>query len=148
MTMMMPVTAAMLAAFLILFQQFLMMAVGMYRFKVRRGVGHGDDQVLERITRRHGNLVENAAIFVVTVALLEGLTGQTPTVAWLCGVFAGARVLHALGFSTLGGSHTPDFSAGNLPFIAMRSFGAMGTALSGIAAGGFLAATLIARSAV
>ena len=70
--------SAWLAAYLLVLQMFLMMTVGMYRTKKQQGVGfQADDLTLERLIRRHGNLAENAGIFIASITLLEIVSGST-----------------------------------------------------------------------
>lgn len=130
-----PIIAATLGAFLIILQQSLMLTVGMHRALTKIGVGYGEDLHLERKVRRHGNLAENAAIFVVLLALAE-LHGISETVLfWFAVVFAAARVSHALGFMSLDGSHNTD---GNKLFLILRAGGAFGSVFAGIGLGGYL----------
>lgn len=139
-----PDIAAATAAVLLLLQQVLMLNTGLYRAKTGIGVGTGGDLTLERRMRRHGNLAENAAIFVAGLALLELYTGTTPVVMGFAAVFLAARLLHIVGFSTISGSHGPagpGGPAGRL-FVAIRATGATGSALTGIALGGYLLALL------
>ena len=70
-----PYVAASVGAVLIILQQILMMIAGTHRGKVNIGVGFGDDKDLERKIRRHGNLAENAAIFLVVLSFAEILSG-------------------------------------------------------------------------
>jgi hypothetical protein len=136
-----PVITAATAGVLLIFQQLLMLSVGMYRVKVRRGVGHGEDLQLERLVRRHGNLAENAAVFLVGLGLLELATGSGPVTLGFAGVFLAARLFHALGFSSLAGSHLAE---GSKLFLLLRSSGAILSALAGVALGGYLLARLAA----
>jgi len=130
-----PIVSAVTAGFLIVLQQLLMLSVGMYRVKVKRGVGFGDDANLERLIRQHGNLTENAAIFVVVLALLELATGPTIAVSGLAAGFVVARLAHMAGFSSLAGSHLAE---GSKLFLLLRSAGATASALVSIAAGALL----------
>ncbi len=131
-----PIVAASLGAFLIIFQMILMLNVGMHRFSTMIGVGVGEDLNLERKMRRHGNLAENAAIFTVVLAFIEAYGAAPLAVSGLAGLFAVARLCHALGFMSLSGSHNP---GSNRFFLVMRSGGAFGTAFAGLGAGGYLA---------
>ncbi|MEL6693915.1 MAG: MAPEG family protein [Pseudomonadota bacterium] len=72
-----PIYAALLGGALLCLQIILMLTVGTYRSNSGKGVGVADDMKLERLVRRHGNLAENAAIFVTVFALYELLFGQT-----------------------------------------------------------------------
>lgn len=121
-----PVYTAALGAFLIVLQVALMLSVGLHRSK-GQFIGIGDDRDLERKVRRHGNLAENSGLFLVVIALFEMLVGQTTFVLALCAVFAAARLLHALGFSSLAGSHGEDLTGARKAFAGMRAMGAFGT---------------------
>lgn len=103
-----------------------MLTVGLHRAK-GQFIGIGEDRDLERKVRRHGNLAENAGLFLVVIALLEMILGQTTYVAAVCLVFALARTFHALGFSSLAGSHGDDLTGARKAFAGMRALGAFGT---------------------
>ncbi|WP_461458816.1 MAPEG family protein [Parasphingorhabdus sp.] len=132
-----PFTTAIAGAFLIILQQLLMMNTGTHRAKAKIGVGLNDDRELERKVRRHGNLAENAALFLVILALVEGFTGGGIAVTSFATIFVLARISHAVGFMSLSGSHADgsEFT----PFVFFRMVGAMGTGLTGIALGLYLA---------
>ena len=99
------------------------------------GIGMGDDADLERKVRRHGNLAENAGIFLAVLALME-VSGLTNTaVFWFAIVFAGARIAHAVGFMHQDGSHAN--LDGNKFFLAARVIGATLTGWTGLALGGY-----------
>ena len=115
-----------------------MIAVGLHRTKTGVGIGVGNDPNLERKIRRHGNLSENAALFIVVLALAELCGISKPIIAGFGAIFVLARLLHALGFSSLVGSHLAE---GNKLFVAMRAIGAFGTFLTGILLGGLLVFT-------
>ena len=112
-----------------------MLSVGMHRFKTQIGVGIGADQHLERKMRRHGNLAENSAIFLVLLALAELAGAPQQVMIGFAGAFAVARLSHVIGFSTLGGSHDPN--AGG-PWVMFRALGAFGTIGSGVGLAGYL----------
>lgn len=137
-----PLYAAALGAFLIILQVALMLTVGFHR---TRGtfIGTGDDKDLERKIRRHGNLAENSGLFLAVIALLEILVGQTGLVATLCMLFAAARTLHAIGFSSLAGSHGEDLTGGRKLFAAARAMGAFGTLLTALGAAGGIVMVLV-----
>lgn len=126
-----PLYSAMLGAFLIVLQVVLMLSVGLHRSK-GQFLGIGDDKDLERKVRRHGNLAENSGLFLVVIALFEILVGQTTYVMVLCMLFAAARILHALGFASLAGSHGEDLTGGRKAFAGMRAMGAFGTLATAI----------------
>ncbi len=137
-----PTHAAWLAAYLIVLQQILMFAVGLYRGKNGKGMGVQGDITLEQLARRHGNLAENAGIFIASVALLEIVTGSTRVVLSLCWVFAIARTLHAIGFSSAYGAYKLDGQGFNRFFLMSRAMGASISGLSGIVCGVAIAIAL------
>ena len=125
-----PMLSAALGAFLLLLQQLLMLTVGLHRAKAGIVVGQGDDENLERKIRRHGNLAENAALFLAALTLTEMSRAPREVILGFAAFFAVARVSHAIGFSHLDGSHN---AGGNRLFVMARVFGAMGSAFGGIA---------------
>ncbi|MGF1604812.1 MAG: MAPEG family protein [Rhodothalassiaceae bacterium] len=128
-----PLVSAVTAALLLIVQQLLMLNVGLYRVKVKRGVGHDGDMTLERLVRRHGNFTENAAIFVIALALLELLLGSASLIVLGFAISSVmARMMHILGFASPAGSH---LTRGHKLFLIMRSGGATLTALTGLALG-------------
>lgn len=112
-----------------------MFAVGIYRTRKKQGMGVQDDLTLERMVHRHGNLAENAGIFIASIALLEFQTGSTRLVFALCLVFAIARTLHAVRFSSPYGAYRMDAQGPNLIFLGARALGATVSGLSGITCG-------------
>lgn len=140
-----PYIAALVGAFLYILQQGLMMNTGSYRGKAGIGVGFGDDRHLERKIRRHGNLAENAAIFIAVLALTEMLVGTGPAVIAFGAVFALARVSHAFAFNSLGGSH--EKIEGTRKYLIARMLGAVFSGLTGIALSLFLIYAVITRIA-
>ncbi|NQY39606.1 MAG: MAPEG family protein [Henriciella sp.] len=130
-----PIYAALLGGALLCLQIILMLTVGTYRSNSGKGVGVADDMKLERLVRRHGNLAENAAIFIIVFALYEMLFGQTWIALTLGIVFFLARSLHALAFTSNSGSHLVDGRGAGKKFVLMRVSGALLTALSSLALG-------------
>lgn len=128
MTLTLPVYSGLTAGLLLIMQLVLMLTVGMVRLKTGQGIGDGQNPALALLVRRHGNLAENAAIFLVALMLLEILGGNATVVGGLGGAFVVARVAHAVGLSLGDGPNVPRF------------IGAMGTAFTGFAAAGFLLA--------
>lgn len=137
-----PTHAAWLAAYLIVLQQILMFSVGLYRGKTSKGMGVQGDITLEQLVRRHGNLAENAAIFIASIALLEIVTGPSRVVLILCWIFAIARTLHAIGFSSAYGAYRTDGKGVNRLFLISRAMGASISGLSGIVCGVTIAIAL------
>jgi uncharacterized membrane protein YecN with MAPEG domain len=99
MTVVPPVISAFTAGILILLQSALVFAAANQRRLHGPSVGEPTDLNVTRAIRRHGNLAENAAIFIACIALLEMLGGGRVWVEVLCGAFVAARLLHAFGLS-------------------------------------------------
>ncbi len=130
-----PVAAAYTAAALVVLQTLLMMTVGLHRAKTGINLGFAEDPDLERKIRRHGNLAENAALFLAALTVLELAGAATTVVASLGLVFVAARVAHALGFTSLAGSHGRD---GSKVFLLLRGLGAFGTLAASVGLAGYL----------
>lgn len=125
-----PVVTALTAGVLAILQSLLMLAVGMKRLKYSQGVGDGGREDLARAVRRHGNLAENAAIFLVVLALLETSSVSRLFVMIVAGLFVLARISHAIAFSITTGPHP------------LRVVGASLTVLLTIVSGGYLIWTI------
>jgi uncharacterized membrane protein YecN with MAPEG domain len=93
------VIAALTAGILMLLQMLLMAAVIVTRWRVRQSLGDGGNAQLTRAIRRHGNLAENAPLFIAGLALLEILGGGRTLLEILAGVFVLGRLCHAAGLS-------------------------------------------------
>lgn len=132
-----PLIAAVAGAVLIILQAILMILVGMHRIKNRVNLGTGDDLALERKIRRHGNLAENAALFIAVLALAEMTVVPNNVVRIIAIVFIVGRILHAIALSTVAGSHGA--KTGKI-FQAFRAIGAFSTFGSFVALGGYLLA--------
>ena len=130
-----PVFSAILAGTLLVVQTTMMLTVGAYRAGSRTSVGVDGDMKLERLVRRHGNLAENAAIFLIVLALYELLFGDTVFALSIGVVFLIARMLHIVGFSNNAGSHLVGAETGGRAYVLMRMAGAGLTALSTLALG-------------
>lgn len=130
-----PVYAALVGGLLIILQALLMLSAGGYRGRNRKAVGVDGDVTLERLVRRHGNLAENAAIFIVVLGLYEILVGSTWLVSSLAAVFLIARLSHAVAFSSAAGSHMQGAEGGGRVFLLLRMIGAGFTALSFVVLG-------------
>ena len=94
-----PVVSAITGGILIILQAIFMFAAANQRRQHGPSLGEATDPGMIRAVRRHGNLSENAAIFVVCAALLEVLGGSRYWVEILCAVFVVARLSHAIGLS-------------------------------------------------
>ena len=60
-------------------------------------VGDGDQEALLRAIRRHGNLAENARVFIVGFTLLDLSKFSPALLTGVCAAFIAARLLHARG---------------------------------------------------
>jgi uncharacterized protein len=98
-TVVLPVVSSLTAGVLILAQMVLLWATVLVRRRVRQSLGEAGDPALTRAVRRHGNFAENAAIFVVSLALAEMLGAPRWFVAALAALFVVGRVVHAIGLS-------------------------------------------------
>lgn len=130
-----PVISAATAGVLLVLQLVLMLTVGAYRARHHHFIGDSQDPNLQRLVRRHGNLAENAPIFLCALLILELLGTAPSAVAVLGAAFVTARACHAVGFSSLAGSHG---EPANAVFAGARVLGAMGTLLSGLTVAGWL----------
>lgn len=121
-----PIITAYTAALIAVLQVSLMLSVGLNRGKVKIPVGDGGDEALLYKMRRHGNLIENAPIFLILLTFLEISGGSTNVVIGLAVLFVAARLSHAYALS---GPGKP---------IAARGFGAMGTLACILGAAGMM----------
>lgn len=140
-----PLYAALLGGALLTLQILFMLSVGTYRSRAGKGAGVDGDMTLERLVRRHGNLAENAAIFVIVLALYELMFGQTLLALGTASVFFAARLLHAVGFASAAGSHLVDAKGAGSKFVLMRAAGAGLTALSSLVLGVGLVISVIGQ---
>lgn len=132
-----PIIAAVAGAMLIILQAVLMILVGMHRVRNRVSLGTGDDPALERKVRRHGNLAENAALFIVMLALAEMTVVPNNVIRIIAIIFVLGRILHAIALSTAAGSHG---SAPGKLFPIFRAIGAFSTFGSFMALGLYILA--------
>lgn len=130
-----PIYSALAGGSLIILQAILMIRVGAYRGSNRINLGTGDDPVLERRIRAHGNLAENAGLFVAVLALAEMTVVPVAVVRVLAIGFIVARLFHAVAMNSEAGSHG---TAKGKFFVIARIIGAFGTFLSFIVLGGYL----------
>ncbi|QJB69549.1 MAPEG family protein [Parasphingorhabdus halotolerans] len=138
-----PVIAAATGAIIIILQALLMVMAGAYRAKSGINMGTGDDPVMERKIRRHGNLAENAGLFIAVLALAEMTVVPDNIVQIIAIVFVVARISHAIALSSVAGSHGGTSGNGGKFFVVARVIGAFGTLASFLALGGFLLNGLI-----
>lgn len=122
-----PIISGYTAVILGALQIVLMMSVGFRRGKAGIPVGDGDDEALLYKIRRHGNLTENAPIFLILLGLAEGFGAYQGYVIGLAAVFIVARLAHAIALS---GPGKP---------TAIRAIGAFGTMLGIVGALSLLA---------
>jgi len=121
-----PIYAAIAAALIMVLQTGLMMTVGFRRIKYEQGIGDGGHNDLLMLIRRHGNLTENAPLFVALLAFIEMVIGSTYVVAAMGGAFLLVRIAHAIGLTIGEGPN------------AFRFIGAFGTMLLCFGSAGYL----------
>ena len=97
-----PVITALAAACLMMMQMATAIAVVRLRRSLRISIGDGGHSHVGKAIRRHGNLAENAPLFLILFALLE----MGGTLRWIMVVLAGGfvlgRILHIIAFSRPG----------------------------------------------
>ncbi|MCF6271821.1 MAG: MAPEG family protein [Rhodobacteraceae bacterium] len=121
-----PAITAFTAGAIIIIQMVLMMYAASGRGKHRQGLGDGGNADMLKRIRMHGNLIENAPVILIVMALLEmGGAGRTLMVIFGA-VFVIARIMHPLGLLR---------SSGTTP---LRFIGASLTMLLGLAGGVYL----------
>ncbi|MEM8766730.1 MAG: MAPEG family protein [Pseudomonadota bacterium] len=121
-----PMITALTAAAIAFLQVYLMMSVGAVRLRTGIGIGDGGEESLALRMRRHGNLTENAPLFLILLALTELAGGIPLGVALLGATFLLARLAHAVALSKTSGPHP------------LRPVGAFGTVLTTLGAAGYL----------
>ena len=93
-----PYVSAITAGVLLILQILLALTVSMGRNDTAP-LGDGGSASMQRTVRRHGNLAENAGLFVAGFTLLE-LSRLSPyLLAGLCMAFVVVRLAHVLGLS-------------------------------------------------
>jgi uncharacterized membrane protein YecN with MAPEG domain len=123
MTPILPVVSALTAGVLIIMQMVLLATVVGTRRRAAQSLGDGGKDEVLRVSRRHGNFAENAAIFVAALTLMEMLGGARWNVEALAALFVASRLLHAIGLSQ---TNTVN---------VFRITGVIGTVLAGIGVG-------------
>ncbi len=114
-----PVTA-LTAAICALLMIFLLFKVVGQRLRTETGFGAGSDPKMDMVRGCHSNLVENAPIAILLLALLEMTDAHHWTLTGLAGLFLVARVIHIYGMY----QHFADKT------IKFRQLGVMGSTLS------------------
>ncbi len=122
-----PIYTALLTAALIILHLVLLFRVIAQRRESKVSLGDGGDEALLRAIRVQGNLLENAPIFLIGLALVELLSGDPMIVVVLGGLFLLSRILHAVGLSMTAGA------------TKGRQIGTIGSVLTTLGVGGYLA---------
>ncbi len=131
-----PLVTAATAIVLALLQIGLMLYVVFGRYRFATGLGDGGDERLRRRVRMHGNLAENAPLFLILLGLTE-LTGEWGlAIPAIAASFVICRLAHPIGLI---------HSSGANPF---RVTGAAGTATILICTAVLLAISLVSRMGV
>ena len=91
-----PLYTAASTACLMLIQVALMFSVIKSRGDLNIFIGHGDNAMLERRIRAHGNFIENVPTFLIGLLLLELMIGSGLWVLILGAVVVVARLSHAI----------------------------------------------------
>lgn len=102
-----PVVSAVTAGILIIVQMALLLTVVFIRRRDKQSPGDGGNADLLRATRRHGNFAENAAIFVIALALFEMISGERLVAEIYAGIFIVGRLAHAVGLSMKNTANLP-----------------------------------------
>lgn len=121
-----PRVTAITAGLLLAMQMLLAVSVSRARGAYARPLGDGGHDPLSRAIRRHGNLAENAGLFVCGFLLLEWSRRAPLALMLLCAAFVALRGFHAIGLSRADTNN------------AWRLIGGGGTYLVGLALGGML----------
>jgi hypothetical protein len=114
-----PTITAIYAAVLTLLVLVLAARIVVYRNQHRIGIGDGDDKLLRRMIRVHGNAVEYVPLLLILMLTAE-LIGVTANWLHPIGItFVVGRVLHAYGLSGAGGYSFGRFTGTLVSWIAM-----------------------------
>ena len=120
-----PLYTALSAACLMLIQVALMFSVIKSRGDLSIFIGHGDNSMLERKIRAHGNFIENVPTFLIGLLLLELMIGSGLWVLVL-GAVVVARLSHAIALMA------------NSGVTAGRLIGTLGTVIPTVVTAGHL----------
>ena len=121
-----PLYTAVSAACLMLIQVVLMFSVIKSRGDLSIFIGHGDNSMLERKIRAHGNFIENVPTFLIGLLLLELMIGSGLWVLVLGAVVVVARLSHAIALMA------------NSGVTAGRLIGTLGTVIPTVVTAGHL----------
>ena len=113
-------------ACLMLIQVALMFSVIKSRGDLNIFIGHGDNAMLERKIRAHGNFIENVPTFLIGLLLLELMIGSGLLVLVLGAVVVIARLSHAIALIA------------NSGVTAGRLIGTLGTVIPTVVTAGYL----------
>ena len=113
-------------ACLMLIQVALMFSVIKSRGDLNIFIGHGDNAMLERRIRAHGNFIENVPTFLIGLLLLELMIGSGLWVLVLGAVVVIARLSHAIALIA------------NSGVTAGRLIGTLGTVIPTVVTAGYL----------
>ena len=121
-----PLYTAASTACLMLIQVALMFSVIKSRGDLNIFIGHGDNAMLERRIRAHGNFIENVPTFLIGLLLLELMIGSGLWVLILGAVVVVARLSHAIALMA------------NSGVTAGRLIGTLGTVIPTVVTAGHL----------
>lgn len=91
-----PVTICTTAVFAIMLTV-LSLLVSLRRRDLNLAIGDGDDRILRRRIRAHGNFIENAPFCVLLVLSLEAVLATSDTIWIVAIILIVSRLLHAIG---------------------------------------------------
>jgi uncharacterized membrane protein YecN with MAPEG domain len=121
-----PLYTAASTACLMLIQVALMFSVIKSRGDLNIFIGHGDNAMLERRIRAHGNFIENVPTFLIGLLLLELMIGSGLWVLVMGAVVVVARLSHAIALMA------------NSGVTAGRLIGTLGTVIPTVVIAGYL----------
>lgn len=128
-----PLVTATTAVALALLQTGLMLYVSMGRAQTATGLGDGGHELMLRRIRMHGNLAENAALFLLLLGLTEMTGDWGLAIPAIATVFVAVRLAHPLGLLRTSGASM------------LRAIGATGTVLSLMTTAVLLAVSVAGR---
>lgn len=98
-----PYFTAAAAAVLAVLQMLLLLYTARGRGKYRAGLGDGGNAALLTRIRMHGNLAENAPLFLILLGLVEFSGQWAAFVPWIAIVFVVVRLSHVIGLAMSSG---------------------------------------------